>query len=293
VANYYDTLGLDTNATKDDIKKAYRKLALKYHPDKNPDGEGRFKEITEAYETLSDETKKAKYDRQQTSFDFSGFRDHGFGKSAYREYQYSDFSSFNSGFSRKAKKDLDIIHNHQVDLLTVLTGTPFEVSYETNQRSQTVRVSVDLREAFYAMTKMKKGLYSVKLRVKGYGNSGEVITPWSSNEETGDLILNVLITTNDIEIDGSDIVHNISLSLKDALYPEDLIFESVDGKRYKIKSFNTDNFSCITINIGEAGIRNEAGGLGRYIFKPYILKPDLSSLSDEEKSNLVNFLSRS
>ena len=99
--------------------------------------------------------------------------------------------------------------------------------------------------------------------------------------------------TNGIEIDGSDIIQTIPLSLKDALYPEDLIFESIDGKRYKIKSFNTDNFSSITINIGDAGIRNEAGGLGRYIFKPYIIKPNLSSLSDEEKSNLVNFLSRS
>jgi DnaJ-class molecular chaperone len=293
VANYYDTLGLDTSATKEDIKKAYRKLALKYHPDKNPDGEARFKEITEAYETLSDETKKAKYDKQQTSFDFSGFRDHGFGRAAYREYQYSDFSSFNSGFSRKAKKDLDIIHNHQIDLLTVLSGTPFEVNYETNKSNRTVRAAVDLRDAFYAMAKMKNGLYSVKLRVKGYGNEGEVITPWGNSTETGDLILNLLILTNGVEIDGSDIVHNIALSLKDALFPEDLIFESVDGKRYKIKSFNTDNFSNITINIGDAGIRNEAGGLGRYIFKPYILKPDLSSLSDEERSNLVNFLSRS
>ncbi|KAK5849567.1 hypothetical protein PBY51_013893 [Eleginops maclovinus] len=64
---YYQTLGVQKNASQDDIKKAYRKLALKWHPDKNPDNkdeaEKRFKEISEAYEVLSDEDKKNTYDR--------------------------------------------------------------------------------------------------------------------------------------------------------------------------------------------------------------------------------------
>ena len=64
--DYYKTLGVKKNAGADDIKKAYRKLARKYHPDVNQGdkaAEERFKEINEAYEVLSDEDKRGKYDR--------------------------------------------------------------------------------------------------------------------------------------------------------------------------------------------------------------------------------------
>lgn len=93
--DYYEILGIDKNASKSQIKKAYRKLALKYHPDKNPekDAEERFKEISEAYAVLYDDEKRKKYDQfghagidQQYSYedifrgaDFSEiFRDIGF-----------------------------------------------------------------------------------------------------------------------------------------------------------------------------------------------------------------------
>ena len=63
--DYYEILGLDKNASSDDIKRSYRKLAKKYHPDiiKAPDAEEKFKEINEAYEVLSDDNKKAIYDQ--------------------------------------------------------------------------------------------------------------------------------------------------------------------------------------------------------------------------------------
>lgn len=60
--NYYEILGVSKDATQEDIKKTYRKLALQYHPDKNPEGGDKFREISEAYETLSDTTKRQEYD---------------------------------------------------------------------------------------------------------------------------------------------------------------------------------------------------------------------------------------
>ena len=69
--DYYEVLGVEKNASEGELKKAYRKLAMKYHPDQNPgdkDAENKFKEINEAYEVLSDADKKARYDQ----FGFAG-----------------------------------------------------------------------------------------------------------------------------------------------------------------------------------------------------------------------------
>ena len=72
--DYYKILGVSKNSSKEDIKKAYRKLAMKYHPDKNPDNkqaEAKFKEASEAYEVLSDPKKKSQFDQFGTA-DFNG-----------------------------------------------------------------------------------------------------------------------------------------------------------------------------------------------------------------------------
>lgn len=74
--DYYEVLGVDRSAGNDEIKKAYRKLAIKYHPDKNPgdkEAEEKFKEAAEAYDVLSDAEKRAKYDQFGHSMGAGGF----------------------------------------------------------------------------------------------------------------------------------------------------------------------------------------------------------------------------
>lgn len=74
--DYYEVLGVSKNATPDELKKAYRKLAIKYHPDRNPndkEAEEKFKEAAEAYDVLSDETKRQKYDQYGHSMGPQGF----------------------------------------------------------------------------------------------------------------------------------------------------------------------------------------------------------------------------
>ncbi len=94
--DYYEVLGIDKSADKDTIKKAYRKLAVKYHPDRNPgdkEAEDKFKEATEAYEVLSDDQKRPIYDQ----YGFAGLDGMGGGGSSGYSHAFNDFSDLFGG----------------------------------------------------------------------------------------------------------------------------------------------------------------------------------------------------
>ncbi len=93
--DYYEVLQVAKNASASEIKKAYRKLAMKYHPDVNsePSAEERFKEINEAYEILSDEEKRSIYDR----YGHDGLKSQGAGPSGFGGFNFEDLNNFNFG----------------------------------------------------------------------------------------------------------------------------------------------------------------------------------------------------
>jgi molecular chaperone DnaJ len=128
--DYYKTLGVEKGASADDIKKAFRKLAHQYHPDKQGGNADKFKEVNEAYSVLSDEKKRAQYDQFGSAgpggfgggagfdpngfgFDFSGFQQGGFGQGGV-EFDLGDLfgDMFGGGRSRRQAKGSDI----QVDV---------------------------------------------------------------------------------------------------------------------------------------------------------------------------------
>ncbi len=94
--DYYEVLGINKGASKDEIKKAFYKLAHKYHPDKKEGNEAKFKEVNEAYQVLSDDTKRAKYDQFGSGFENMGAG--GYGGARQGGFEGFDFSGFGGGF---------------------------------------------------------------------------------------------------------------------------------------------------------------------------------------------------
>lgn len=90
--DYYEILGVARNATQDDIKKAYRKLAHKYHPDKTKGDDKKFKELNEAYEILHDDKKRAQYDTYGKTFDGEAGAGEGYGQ-GFGGFDFGDFAS--------------------------------------------------------------------------------------------------------------------------------------------------------------------------------------------------------
>ncbi len=95
--DYYEILGINKEATTDDIKKAFRKLAHKYHPDKEGGDPAKFKEASEAYAVLSDDKKRAEYNTYGRTFDGAGGAGQGFGGFDFSGFQGQGFEDFDLG----------------------------------------------------------------------------------------------------------------------------------------------------------------------------------------------------
>lgn len=144
--DYYDILGVSRNASEDEIKKAYRKLAVKYHPDKNPgnkEAEEKFKEINEAYEVLSDKEKRARYDQ---------FGHAGVGSSAASEGA--------GGYYGGAGVNMDDIFSHFEDIFGGGFGFNSGTKGKRTQRGGDVRINVKL-----SLEEIAKGV-TKKIKIK-------------------------------------------------------------------------------------------------------------------------------
>jgi len=235
--DYYKVLGVSKNATKDEIKKAYRKLAVKYHPDKNKgnkEAEEKFKEVNEANEVLSDEEKRKKYDQfgenwqyyqqsgDQGGFDWSQYANQGGGQT---RYTYSggaeDFGG--AGFS-------DFFE-------TLFGGGGFGSSQTRGKRRGSTRtaqvrgedlsaeLSITLDDAYHGAEKLfDLNGQSIKLKIKPGINDGQVLKlagkgyAGSSGAGAGDLMLKINVLSDPVfERKGNDLYTNMNVNLYTAV----------------------------------------------------------------------------
>jgi len=221
----YETLGISESASADEIKRAYRKLARKYHPDicKESNCEEKFKEINGAYEILSDPKKKAQYDQMgdsmfggQSFHDFAGSQGDvdldeilrnifggggGFGGFSSGGFSSGGFggrgqSGFGGGFSGYAEPDLDVEAKITIAFDTAVLGGKHSVNY--NGESFDIKIPAGIKNG-------------EKLRIKSKGKS-------YANQK-GDLYLVVEVAPSpEYERDGDNLTKTIDIPLKYAIF---------------------------------------------------------------------------
>lgn len=229
--DYYEVLGIQKGASDDEIKKAFRKLAVKYHPDKNPGdkaAEEKFKEINEAYSVLSDKTKRQRYDQ----FGHAGVGGAGggggnpfAGGSFNFNGQSFDFGDFGGG-------GLD-------DILGAMFG--FGGGFRGARRGRDLRTSttIDFEEAIFGTTKnVSVDGEQIKLKIPAGIHDGQMIRIGGKGGQApveggqrGDLLVEVRVRAHKtLTREGNLILSEATISMVDAVLGTEIDIETVDGK---------------------------------------------------------------
>jgi curved DNA-binding protein len=251
--DYYKILGVDKSATKEEISKAFRKLAVKYHPDKNPNNkaaEEKFKEITEAHEVLGDPEKRKKYDalganwnqyqsggggfedffsqyggRRQggTTYEFSGDLGDLFGNMG----GFSDFFESFFGDRGKSSKSGFGSHGFQAQPTGVDVEADLNITLEEALNGSERQVSIDGKKL---KIKINPGTEDgQKLRLKGLGRSR------TSAGNKGDLYLNIHILQHPFyEMRDNELYYNLDIDLYTAVLGGKEEIKTLDGKKISI-----------------------------------------------------------
>lgn len=220
--DYYATLGLKRNASDAEIKKAYRSLAMKYHPDRGGD-EKRFKEISQAYEFLSDPAKKQIIDMGGDPNSQPGMG--GFGQSPF-EFHFNSanindlFGNFGfGGFGRQPmKRNRTLNVNVEIDLEDVLTGKDIsaEISIPGKNKLITIQIPPGIE-------------HGQQIRYEGMGDDSiQGLRP-------GDLLVNVYVRHHNMfRREGTSLIVDKEISVWEAMLGTTLEIQTLDNKTLSI-----------------------------------------------------------
>lgn len=191
--SYYDTLGVDKEATSDVIKKAYRKLAKLHHPDKETGNADKFKEISEAYEHIGDDLNRKKYDTAQT---MGGGMNNDFFNAFRNSPGFSNM--FDGAFGTRAKGP-DIRASVHLNIHDVYNGT--EKLFDLGGTKFNLRIPKGIRNG-------------TRLKINGRGGEH----PMNSEAPNGDLIVTChVLPSSEIIVNGNDIWVDVVLPFYDLM----------------------------------------------------------------------------
>ena len=272
--DYYEVLGVSKTASETEIKKAYRKLAMKYHPDKNKDegAEDKFKEINEAYEVLSDVDKRRKYDQfGHSSFDGSGGFGQGFGGFSGFGDINDIFNSFFGGHSRsnRPRQGSDYQMRTNITFEESVFGKTIEQTLEKIVNGETKKVKTEI--------KIPAGIEDgQQIVLRGYGGEGVNGGP------NGDLYIFVYVKQHPIyQRVGNDILVDMPVSVLDVIAEKTLEVQTPYGIEEIALSNTTESGEVFTIrNNGFPSLRGSYRG--NFLVRITLVIPKLNSKEREK-----------